>query len=82
MEIVVYVLLAILLTLCIVSVTLTILTGIKQYKHARNMEKSIKELDSVLGDAFKGMQRDQFFREIEELNETENKEGEEENGRE
>lgn len=76
METVVYVLLAIWLVLCIISTTIQILTGLKHYKQARNMEKSIKELDNALGNTFKEMKRDKFFTEIEELNK-EKEEGEE-----
>ena len=78
----VYILLSIWLVLCIISTTIQILTGIKQYKHTKKIEQSMKDIDNMFESAFKETQRNIFLSEIEELkNENNKEEGEEENGR-
>jgi hypothetical protein len=63
-------------------VCLQISIALKNIKHAKDLEKSIKNFDNVMGETFKDMARDKFFEEIEELKEENKEEGENEDGRE
>lgn len=67
------ILLIVWLLLCIVNVCIQISIYWKQYKHAKQLEDSIKNFDNVMGETFKDIQRDKFFKDIEDLTE-ENKE--------
>lgn len=82
MQTAVYILLIIWLILSIYSVCLQISIALKNIKHAKDLEKSIKNFDNVMGETFKDMARDKFFEEIEELKEENKEEGENEDGRE
>lgn len=67
LEIFVYILLGAFLCLAIVNIIIQIMINIKQYNHAAKLEKAIKSLDDIVGESFKDITRNEFFKDIEEL---------------
>ena len=63
---------------CVLFCTRQIINSILAYRNSKKLEKSIKELDNVLGATIKDMAKEKFFNEINEIRNKEKENGEQE----
>lgn len=64
--------------ICVLFFTRQIINSILAYRNSKKLEKSIKELDNVLGETIKDMTKEKFFNEINEIRNKEKENGEQE----